>query len=197
MAAPRFFFPAAITPDAVGQTIELPAAAAHHAVRVVRLAAGDGLTLFDGTGGEYAATLERVERNNVAVRIDSFDPVEHESPFSVTLAQAIAANDAMDYAVRKAVELGVTALQPLRHRTQRAAAVGRARRQAARALEGHRRRGMRAMRTQSNSARRGARAVERVARRMEGCRNRAGARCGKPARRVAAAHTSGRDRHRA
>jgi 16S rRNA (uracil1498-N3)-methyltransferase len=113
MAAPRFFFPAALARDAVGQTIELPAAAAHHAVRVVRLAMGDGLTLFDGTGGEYAATIVRVLRNEVAVRIDSFDPVERESPYSVTLAQAIAANDAMDYALRKAVELGVTALQPL------------------------------------------------------------------------------------
>ena len=39
--------------------------------------------------------------------------VERESPLAVTLAQAIAANDAMDYAMRKAVELGVTAIQPL------------------------------------------------------------------------------------
>jgi 16S rRNA (uracil1498-N3)-methyltransferase len=113
MAVPRFYFPSALTREVIGQTIELPAAAAHHAVRVVRLAVGDALTLFDGTGGEYAATLVRVERNDVAARVDSFDPVERESPFSVTLAQAIAANDAMDYAVRKAVELGVTALQPL------------------------------------------------------------------------------------
>ena len=113
MAMPRFYFPSALTREVIGQSIELPAAAAHHAVRVVRLAVGDALTLFDGTGGEYAATLVRVERNDVAARVDSFDPVERESPFSVTLAQAIAANDAMDYAVRKAVELGVTALQPL------------------------------------------------------------------------------------
>ncbi len=40
-------------------------------------------------------------------------PVERESPLAVTLAQAIAANDAMDYAVRKAVELGAAAIQPL------------------------------------------------------------------------------------
>jgi 16S rRNA (uracil1498-N3)-methyltransferase len=113
MAVPRFYFPSTLTREAVGQTIALPVSAAHHAVRVVRLAAGDALTLFDGTGGEYAATLVRVLRNDVAVRIDSFDPVGRESPFSVTLAQAIVANDAMDYAVRKAVELGVTAVQPL------------------------------------------------------------------------------------
>lgn len=113
MAPPRFFVSVELTPTSVGQTIELPAAAAHHAIRVVRLAVGDALTLFNGTGGEYAATLARAERNDVHVHIESFDPVERESPLLVTLAQAIAANDAMDYALRKAVELGATSIQPL------------------------------------------------------------------------------------
>ena len=40
-----------------GIDIALPEAAAHHATRVLRLAAGDALTLFDGRGGEYAARL--------------------------------------------------------------------------------------------------------------------------------------------
>ncbi len=113
MAAPRFLVPPELTQDAVGLTIPLPAPAAHHAVRVVRLGVGDALTLFDGKGGEYAAALTRVDRNDVWVRIESFDPVERESPLPVTLAQAIAANDAMDYAVRKAVELGIAVIQPI------------------------------------------------------------------------------------
>ena len=113
MAAPRFLVPPELTQGAVGLTIPLPVPAAHHAVRVVRLGVGDALTLFDGTGGEYAATLTRVERNDVCVRIESFDPVERESPLPITLAQAVAANDAMDYAVRKAVELGIAAIQPI------------------------------------------------------------------------------------
>ena len=113
MAPPRFFVALELTPGAVGQVFLLPAAVAHHTIRVVRLAVGDALTLFNGTGGEYAATLMRAERNVVDVRIESFDPVERESPLPVTLGQAIATNDAMDYAVRKAVELGVAAIQPL------------------------------------------------------------------------------------
>lgn len=113
MTAPRFFVAFELSPALVGQTVDLPEAAAHHAVRVVRLATGDAMTLFTGTGGEYAATLVRADRSGAAVRIDAFDPVERESPLPVTLAQAIAANDAMDYAVRKAVELGVAAIQPL------------------------------------------------------------------------------------
>ncbi len=113
MNAPRFFVPLALAPVATGATVELPPAVAHHAVRVVRLAAGDALTLFDGTDGEYAATLMRADRDGATVRIDGYSAVARESPLDVTLAQAIAANDAMDYAIRKAVELGATAIQPL------------------------------------------------------------------------------------
>jgi 16S rRNA (uracil1498-N3)-methyltransferase len=113
VTAPRFFVALKLSPAIVGQTVDLPDAAAHHAVRVVRLATSDALTLFTGTGGEFAATLVRADRSGAAVRIDAFDPVERESTLPVTLAQAIAANDAMDYALRKAVELGVAAIQPL------------------------------------------------------------------------------------
>lgn len=113
MASPRFHVDIALAPALIGQTIALPAAAAHHASRALRLGVGDALTLFDGVGGEYAATLVRAERGGVDARIESFDPVDRESPFAVTIAQAVAANDAMDYAVRKAVELGAAALQPV------------------------------------------------------------------------------------
>ena len=113
MAVPRFFFPLDLAPDAVGGLVLLPEAAAHHATRVLRLAVGDPVTLFTGTGGEYSATLVAADRRGATVRVDAFDPLERESPLAVTLAQSIAANDAMDYAIRKAVELGVTAIQPL------------------------------------------------------------------------------------
>jgi 16S rRNA (uracil1498-N3)-methyltransferase len=113
MAAPRFFVPAGLAPGQVGATIALHEAAAHHATRVLRLAGGDALTLFDGTGGEYAVTLAHVDKRGATVRVEAFLPIDRESPLAVTLAQGIAANDAMDYAIRKATELGVTSIQPL------------------------------------------------------------------------------------
>jgi 16S rRNA (uracil1498-N3)-methyltransferase len=113
MMAPRFFSPLPLAPELAGQAIELPESAAHHAVRVLRLAVGDALTLFDGAGGEYAATLVRIDRRGASVRIERFVAIERESHLAVTLAQGIAANDAMDYAIRKATELGVTSIQPL------------------------------------------------------------------------------------
>ena len=113
MTAPRFFVSMVLAPGMVGETIALPEAAAHHATRVVRLGVGDALTLFAGTGGEYAATIVHIDKRGAAARIDGYAPVEREAALRVTLAQAITANDAMDYAVRKATELGVAAIQPL------------------------------------------------------------------------------------
>ncbi len=113
MAIPRFFVPAGHAPGRVGATVKLHETAAHHATRVLRRAVGDALTLFDGTGGEYAVTLVHADKHGATVRVEAFLPIDRESPLAVTLAQGIAANDAMDYAVRKATELGVTSIQPL------------------------------------------------------------------------------------
>ena len=113
MPAPRFICTTLLTPELAGRTVDLDPAAAHHAMRVLRLAVGDALTLFDGTGGEYAATLVRADKRGASVRVERFVPVERESPLALTLAQGIAASDAMDSAIRKATELGVTAIQPL------------------------------------------------------------------------------------
>jgi 16S rRNA (uracil1498-N3)-methyltransferase len=108
--SPRFFVDA---PLAANTTLALPGAVAHHATRVLRLCAGDAVTLFDGRGGEYAATIESVQRDGVVVTVGAFDAVEREAPSSVTLAQAVIAADPMDWALRKAVELGAAALVPI------------------------------------------------------------------------------------
>jgi len=80
---------------------------------VLRLAVGDRIVLFTGAGGEFAATLARADKREAVARIDAFDPVARESELAVTLVQGIAANDAMDHAVRRAVELGAAAIQPV------------------------------------------------------------------------------------
>ena len=80
---------------------------------MLRLAVGDRIVLFTGAGGEFAATLARADKREAVARIDAFDPVARESELAVTLVQGIAANDAMDHAVRKAVELGAAAIQPV------------------------------------------------------------------------------------
>ena len=109
MMNPRFFCPDGLQPDS---EMILPAAVAHHAERVLRLAVGEGVTLFDGRGGECDAVLVALGRQPLA-RLGPRRAVERESPLAITLVQALAAGDKMDWVVQKAVELGVAAIQPV------------------------------------------------------------------------------------
>src|SRR5688500_3193727 len=77
---PRFHIPVLLSPSHVGSTIVLPAEVGHHVVRVLRLARGDPITLFDGSGGEYAAVLEKIGRSGATARIERFDAIARDSP---------------------------------------------------------------------------------------------------------------------
>ena len=96
-----------------GETLALPANAAHHLSGVLRQRVGDALVLFDGAGGEYAARITEIERNRLAVCVGAHHPVERESPLNVVLLQGISSGERMDFTVQKAVELGVSAIVPL------------------------------------------------------------------------------------
>jgi 16S rRNA (uracil1498-N3)-methyltransferase len=95
-----------------GDVLELPESAARH-VQVLRLQPGSEVTLFEGTGGEWTATVERMGRSDVAVRVGSHRDVEREPKRAVHLALGVPANERMDWLVEKAAELGVASLQPL------------------------------------------------------------------------------------
>jgi 16S rRNA (uracil1498-N3)-methyltransferase len=113
---PRFFVET--VPDgpggpASGATLALPKAAAHHAARVLRLRAGDTVAIFNGHGGEYPARITAMDRDDVNVRVESFDPVEREAPLAITLMQGIAHGERMDSVIQKATELGVARIIPV------------------------------------------------------------------------------------
>jgi 16S rRNA (uracil1498-N3)-methyltransferase len=106
---PRFYCP---QPLVNGSTIELPEAVAHH-LHVVRLQPGATLTLFNGEGGQYRATLVETGKRRATAVIDAHEAVEAEAPYPVTLAQGLPEGSKMDWIIEKAVELGVAAIQPL------------------------------------------------------------------------------------
>jgi len=110
MSAPRFYLD---QPLALGARFSLPPGPARHAARALRLAVDDAVTLFNGTGGEYAARIERIHKDEVAVAVTGFADVERESRLQVMLAQGISSGERMDYTLQKAVELGVMAIQPI------------------------------------------------------------------------------------
>ncbi|QHE88665.1 16S rRNA (uracil(1498)-N(3))-methyltransferase [Hydrogenophaga sp. BPS33] len=106
---PRFFCAAALVQ---GQPLALPAATARH-VQVLRLQPGQCITLFDGEGGEWDATITRMGRNDVEVTVGAHHATEREPRRAVHLAMGMPANERMDWLVEKAAELGAASLQPL------------------------------------------------------------------------------------
>ena len=110
MAVTRIFCPINLAHRAQAN---LPGGAAHHAIRVLRLKRGDEVRLFNGEGGEYEASIHRVEKDSVTVDIGRHHDLERESKLRVCLAQGITTGDKMDYTLQKAVELGVARIQPL------------------------------------------------------------------------------------
>jgi 16S rRNA (uracil1498-N3)-methyltransferase len=106
---PRFHCPLPLT---TGDSIELPANAARH-VQVLRLQPGAVVTLFNGEGGEYEATVEQMGRSHVRVQIGAHHAIEREAPRAVHLLVGMPANERMDWLVEKATELGVASIQPI------------------------------------------------------------------------------------
>jgi len=106
---PRFYCPLPLAP---GLLVDLPDTVAHH-LHVVRQQAGAQLTLFNGQGGQYRATLQDVGKRRASARVDAFEDVEVELRYAITLAQALPEASKMDWIIEKAVELGVAAVDPL------------------------------------------------------------------------------------
>ena len=107
---PRFHVPFSLSP---GAQVELPKATAHHALRVLRMQAGDPVVLFDGNGGEWRAEMLGKMGSALHVVLKEFVDRDCESPLAITLVQALPTGDKMDWVVEKCVELGVTAIQPV------------------------------------------------------------------------------------
>ena len=106
---PRFYCP---TPLATGQALSLPPGAARH-VQVLRLQPGAVITLFNGEGGEFEATVTRMGRSDVEVEVGTHHTIEREAARAIHLLAGITANERMDWLVEKATELGVASITPL------------------------------------------------------------------------------------
>ncbi len=100
-------------PLAIKSTLRLDEKASHHLARVLRAQVGNHLILFNGTGGEYAAVITRLDKKGVDVTITAFNDREAESPLHLCLAQGLARGEKMDFIIQKAVELGVQSIVPL------------------------------------------------------------------------------------
>ena len=109
MALPRFHLDAPLAGDA---DLPLPEPLAHHALRVLRLADGAPIVLFDGRGNARHATLQ-VHGKAASARPGA--PLEDITELAgrITLVQGLASGDKMAWIIEKAVELGVHAVVPV------------------------------------------------------------------------------------
>lgn len=92
---------------------ELPAAAAYHVARVLRLRPGAPLTVFDGTGDDFRCEIVSIEGERVRVRVGERAAGLRESPLAITLVQAVSRSERMDWTLQKATELGVRTIAPV------------------------------------------------------------------------------------
>lgn len=109
MRLSRFFIDA---PLALGEH-HLPEASAHYIARVLRLAEGAAVQLFDGSGQEYRGELIEVGKKTVRVRLQEALAGMAESKLRIHLGQGLSRGERMDWAIQKATELGVAQITPI------------------------------------------------------------------------------------
>jgi 16S rRNA (uracil1498-N3)-methyltransferase len=110
MSTPRLFSPIQLRANAM---LSLDAEQAHYVGRVLRLRAGDALTVFDGSGGEYSATIDKVTKRQLNLSVGDHDSRDLESPLRIRLVQGVSRGEKMDIVVQKATELGVHRISPV------------------------------------------------------------------------------------
>ncbi|MDC0089806.1 16S rRNA (uracil(1498)-N(3))-methyltransferase [Porticoccaceae bacterium] len=110
MRIPRIFTD---QPLSSGANLALTGSAARHLVSALRMSVGQEITLFNGQGGEFAATLISTAKSQVEVGIGEHRDIDRESPLKMHLAIAVSRGERMDWIVQKATELGVTEITPL------------------------------------------------------------------------------------
>lgn len=110
MRIPRIFIDLDLSS---GKTVSLSRDKAHHLAKVLRMNAGDAITLFNNSGYEYDSIIFDLTKKNAEIEIKDSHQITNESSLQITLCLGIARTQYMDFAVQKAVELGVNKIIPV------------------------------------------------------------------------------------
>lgn len=96
--------------------IELQGQESRHAHKVMRVREGDSLTVVDGKGGRYAGPVARITKKIVQVKIEEEEQFPPPEPQLILGMGVIKKRDRLEFAVEKAVELGVSEICLFRSR---------------------------------------------------------------------------------
>ncbi len=91
----------------------LDQAPSHHLLRVLRARSGQHFTLFNGDGCDYHAELRGSDKGRALITIRGHAPRPTASPLAITLLLALTRGERLEWALQKAVELGVQRIQPV------------------------------------------------------------------------------------
>jgi 16S rRNA (uracil1498-N3)-methyltransferase len=110
MSTLRLFSPVQVRANA---SLSLGGEQARYVGRVLRLRPGDALTVFDGNGGEFSATVGFVSKQELNLSIGEHVSRDTESWLRIRLVQGISRGERMDIVIQKATELGVHRISPV------------------------------------------------------------------------------------
>ena len=110
MRITRFYFGESLKTDSI---VKLHHELTHYVVKVLRLKTGNQIKLFNSNEGEFLGTIVSIKKGDISVSVDMQVRVPSEDSVRFHIALSIIKGERMDYAIQKAVELGVTSLTPL------------------------------------------------------------------------------------
>ena len=110
MRIPRIYLPSDLSQK---ELIELSDHAFQHAIKVLRMKQDSKIIVFDGQGSEFFATIAEVNKKKAFIKTEDSISNNTESNLSIHLGLGISKGERMDFAIQKAVELGVTEITPL------------------------------------------------------------------------------------
>lgn len=108
----RFFTDSALVDREAGR-LAITGDDVNHIKNVLRASAGDGIIVSDGSGSEYHARIESLEKDRITALITGIHRNTTEPPIDITLFQGIPKSDKMDTIIQKCVELGVSRIVPV------------------------------------------------------------------------------------
>ena len=102
------------TPDITGLRHSLNEEESAHALRVMRLKEGDGVTLVDGRGGRYRAHISEIHHKHCEVEILEHQENYGKRPYRLHIGIAPTKNiDRFEWFIEKTTEIGIDEITPL------------------------------------------------------------------------------------
>lgn len=94
-----------------GREAQIPADQAHYLRHVMRLVAGDPITVFNGLGGEYEATVTGLDKKGGGCHLNHFVDVIRELPVRIHIIQCANKSEKIETVLQKCTELGAASFQ--------------------------------------------------------------------------------------